>query len=69
MVRDDTAIAVELAGVYSGLGDREQAFLWLKRAVEVRSPKLRWLRADQRFRRLQDDERFRDVLRSVGLPP
>ena len=68
MVRDEVAIAVELAGVYSGLGDREQAFFWLKRALEVRSVKLRWLRGDQRFQRLHRDERFRDVLRALGLP-
>jgi len=67
-VRDDLAIAVEIAGVYSGLGDREQAFLWLKRALEARSQKLRWLGVDQRFLRLHGDQRFNDLLRSVGLP-
>ncbi|HEY1343118.1 MAG TPA: tetratricopeptide repeat protein [Bryobacteraceae bacterium] len=69
MAEDDTAIAVELAGVYSGLGDDERTFLWLKRALEVRSQKLRWVRADQRFRRLHDDERFKALVRTVGLPP
>ena len=67
-MRDDLAIAVEIAGVYSGLGDREQAFLWLKRALEARSQKLRWLGVDQRFLRLHGDQRFNDLLRSVGLP-
>src|SRR5262245_47179467 len=46
MAPDEVAIAVELAGVYSGLGDREQALLWLKRALEVRSQKLRWIKVD-----------------------
>jgi tetratricopeptide (TPR) repeat protein len=68
MVRDDLAIPVELAGVYSGLGDREQAFLWLKRGMEVRSQKLRWLGVDQRFLRLHGDQRFTSLLRAVGLP-
>jgi hypothetical protein len=67
-VRDDHAIAVELAGVYSGLDDRELALQWLKRAMEARSPKLRWLGVDQRFRQLRGDKRFRGLLRSVGLP-
>jgi tetratricopeptide (TPR) repeat protein len=67
MVQDHLGIAVEVAGVYSGLGDREQTFLWLKRAMESRSQKLRWLGVDQRFLHLHGDERFMNLLAKIGL--
>jgi len=57
-----------IAFVYTGLGDKEQAFAWLNRAYQDRSSFLIWLKVEPQFNSLRDDPRFQDLLRRVGLP-
>ena len=59
---------VEIAIIYVGLGEKEQAFEWLEKAYRDHSPWLIWLNADPRFDRLHSDPRFADLLRRIGLP-
>jgi serine/threonine protein kinase/Flp pilus assembly protein TadD len=59
---------VEIAIIYVGLGEKEQAFDWLEKAYRDHSPWLIWLNADPRFDRLHSDPRFADLLRRIGLP-
>ena len=61
-----TAYGVAL--VYAGLGDRDQAFVWLQRGVEERTHWLVWTQLDPRWTGLRGDSRFEEVLRQVGLP-
>jgi len=61
-----TAYGVAL--VYAGLGDKDQAFLWLQRGIDERTHWLVWTKLDPRWNRLRDDPRFEDLLRRVGLP-
>jgi serine/threonine protein kinase/Flp pilus assembly protein TadD len=56
-----------IAVVYVGLGDKEQAFAWLDKAVQDRSFFLIWLKVEQLFDPLRADPRFQDLLRRVGL--
>jgi DNA-binding winged helix-turn-helix (wHTH) protein/lipoprotein NlpI len=56
-----------VALVHAGLGDNDQAFAWLQRAVDDRAHWLVWLALDPRFDGLRADRRFRGVLRTVGL--
>lgn len=53
--------------VYLGLGDKDQTFAWLDRAVEDRAGLLVWLKVEPEFSPLRDDPRYRDLLRRIGL--
>lgn len=57
-----------VALVYAGLGDNDQAFAWLDKAVQGRSHWLVWLNRDPRWDRLRSDPRFASLKRRVGLP-
>jgi TolB-like protein/DNA-binding winged helix-turn-helix (wHTH) protein/Flp pilus assembly protein TadD len=61
-----TAYGVAL--VYAGLGEKDQAFVWLQRGVEEHTHWLVWTKLDPRWNSLRDDPRFEQVLRRVGLP-
>jgi len=59
----------EIAVIYAGLGDMDQAFAWLERAFRDRDSS--WLvdvRVDPRFDLLHSEPRFRDLLRRMKLP-
>ncbi|HXE75512.1 MAG TPA: winged helix-turn-helix domain-containing protein [Candidatus Xenobia bacterium] len=60
--------AVYFAGVYTGLGDKDQAFGWLEKAYEERSDYLVYLQIEPTFDPLHDDPRFRDLVRRLSLP-
>jgi TolB-like protein len=57
----------DVAGVYAGLGEKEQALYWLGKAVEEHSGSLVWLKVDNTFGSLRDDPLFRDILRRMHL--
>jgi TolB-like protein/DNA-binding winged helix-turn-helix (wHTH) protein/Tfp pilus assembly protein PilF len=58
----------ELAKVYAGLGDRDQAFFWLDRALEERVALMFDFRSQFVFDGIRDDPRFKDVLRALNMP-
>jgi TolB-like protein/Flp pilus assembly protein TadD len=58
-----------IAIIYAGLGDKDQAFAWLDRAYAERSYILAvYLPTDARLDHLHDDPRFNNLIRRVGLP-
>jgi tetratricopeptide (TPR) repeat protein len=57
-----------VALVYGGLDEKDQAFSWLNKAVEERSHWLVWLKTDPRWRSIQSDKRFKELVNKVGLP-
>jgi serine/threonine protein kinase len=59
----------QIAAIYAGLRQKDQAFAWLEKAHEERSDGLVNLKAEQRFDSLRSDSRFADLMRRVGLPP
>jgi TolB-like protein len=59
---------LDFARVYAQLGDREQAFKYLKAAFNDRSPGLVFLKVDRAWDLVRDDPRFLDAVRQVGLP-
>jgi DNA-binding winged helix-turn-helix (wHTH) protein/TolB-like protein/Flp pilus assembly protein TadD len=59
--------AYDIVVIYAGLGDRDQAFGWLDKAVEQHSFWLTWLKLDPRLDPLRSDSRFQDVLQRVRL--
>jgi len=57
-----------LVNVYIGLGDKEQAFVWLEKAFQERSNYIAFLKVFPIVDPLRSDPRFNDLLRRVGLP-
>jgi len=56
-----------LALVQTGLGNADEAFKWLEKAVEERSRELIYLRANPVFRALEKDSRFSRIAERVGI--
>jgi serine/threonine protein kinase/tetratricopeptide (TPR) repeat protein len=58
-----------VATIYAGLGDKDNAFEYLEKAYQEKSPDIPYfLKADLRVDSLRSDPRFQDLLRRVGLP-
>jgi DNA-binding winged helix-turn-helix (wHTH) protein/TolB-like protein/Flp pilus assembly protein TadD len=60
--------AYGMALVYTGLGDKEQAFAWLDKAFAERSHWLMWLRLDPRWKALRGDPRFAELVGRLKYP-
>ena len=58
-----------IAAVWTALGDKEEAFLWLERAYEEHSGVLQWIAFLPEFRALHSDARFPQLLQRVGASP
>jgi serine/threonine-protein kinase len=57
-----------LAGVYAGLGDKDQAFAWLEKDFEQHSGQLPWrITRWFTFDDLRGDPRYDDLVRRIGL--
>jgi len=63
------ALGQDLAAVYAGLGDKDQAFAWLEKDFQARSGLLVRTRWQFPFESLRSDPRFTDLLRRMGLQP
>ena len=59
---------IGVAEVYTRLGDKDRAFLWLERAWDERSGWM-FLKIDPVWDNLRSDPRFADLLRRIGFPP
>ena len=58
-----------LSLVFIGLGDLDSAFEWIAYGVSKKEFFISWMRGDPFFEPVRKDPRFRELLRSVGLPP
>src|SRR5947208_1903450 len=58
---------VDIALVYAGLGNKDEAFAWLTKAYEARDPQLIWIKVEPEIEGLHSDPRFAELLRRVGL--
>ena len=67
-LRKDGIGTYEIALVYAGLGEKDEAFQWLEKAYAVRDKGLTYLKIDPPLDPLRSDPRFQDLLRRVGLP-
>jgi TolB-like protein/Flp pilus assembly protein TadD len=61
--------AAAFLNAYLGLGDKEQAFVWLERAAQERSNIMQFLKVHPFFDLLRGDPRFGEYLRRVNLRP
>jgi tetratricopeptide (TPR) repeat protein len=58
----------EVALIYVGLGQIDQAFEWLDEAFRARSDQLIYLNVDPRLDSIRSDSRFTELVRRVGIP-
>ena len=68
LARTEYVTPYAVALVHAALGERDQAFAWLDRAVAERTHWLLWLARDRRWAPIRDDPRFTALQRRVGLP-
>jgi serine/threonine-protein kinase len=59
--------AVQIAMAHAWMGNRDAAFQWLDRAIELHDPGLMDIRHMQELDGLRDDQRFSGVLRRMNL--
>jgi TolB-like protein/DNA-binding winged helix-turn-helix (wHTH) protein/Tfp pilus assembly protein PilF len=57
-----------LAQIYAALNKKEDTFKWLQAAYDEHAVWMGYLAVDPIFDRYRSDERFKDLLRRVGLP-
>ena len=60
--------SAELAVLYAGLGDKEEALSLLGKAYEAHDLQLRHLKVDSHYDSLRSDPRFDDLVRRIRLP-
>ena len=58
---------LDIALVYIGLDEKNQAFAWLEKAYAEHVTYLLFLKVDERYSSLRSDKRFQDLLRRVRL--
>ncbi len=63
-----THAALDLAVVFSGLGDKENTLYWLEKAQEMHVSDLIGIRQDSHFVEVRSDPRFQALVQRVGAP-
>src|SRR5206468_3026691 len=56
------------AGIYAGLGDKDEAFRLLEKGYEEHSATMPWLGIDVLWYGMRSDQRYADLLRRIGMP-
>lgn len=59
----------DMAVIYSGLREPDQAFAWLEKAYQDREGSLVYLKVEPWLDPIRSDPRFAELVRRVGLPP
>jgi len=67
-VESDGIGRYEIAIVYAGLGEKDQAFDWLEKSFGAHDKGLTYLKIDPCLDPLRSDPRFHNLLRRVGFP-
>jgi serine/threonine-protein kinase len=68
-VRSDPLRTYDVAYIYLGLGQKDQALEWLEKTYQARFPWLAFqIKVDPRLNSLRSDPRFQDVMRRMGVP-
>jgi tetratricopeptide (TPR) repeat protein len=62
----DHDIAYWTASAYALEDEREEAFRWLERAIDLGNENRAWFESDPNWVGLRDDERFQELMRKTG---
>jgi tetratricopeptide (TPR) repeat protein len=68
-VQKDGLGVYEIALVYAGLGQKNEAFAWLQKAFDHHDRGLLFLKIEPPLEPLRSDPRFNELVRRVGLTP
>ncbi len=68
MNRGEYVPSLNIAFIYTSLGDKDQAFFWLDKAFDERESKLKDIKVEPIFDPLRSDPRFAELVRRIGLP-
>ena len=68
MSRGEYVPALNVAFIYSELGDKDQAFVWLDKAFEESEGRLLNLKTEPALDAVRSDPRFAELLRRLGMP-
>jgi tetratricopeptide (TPR) repeat protein len=60
---------VNLARLHAELGEREATLALLEEGLRQHSPQILWIQTEKDFDPLHSDERYRSIIRRIGLPP
>ena len=63
------ALGKDVAGIYAGLGDSDQVFVWLEKDFQARAGPLSRIKWELPFESGRSDPRYADLLRRMGLQP
>ncbi len=66
--RGEYVLPLGIAWIYIGLGDKDQAFVWLDKSFEERSDGMRQIKTNPIYDPLRSDPRFIDLLKRMHLP-
>ena len=58
----------QVATIYAGLGEKDEAFQLLEKGYEERSAGMLYLAIDPFWDGMRSDSRYTDLLRRIGLP-
>jgi serine/threonine protein kinase/tetratricopeptide (TPR) repeat protein len=61
----DHDIAYWTASVYALEGEKEKAFEWLERAIELGNENRKWFESDSNWAALRDDPRFKELMERI----
>ena len=64
----DYASPVILAEPHARLGEKEKALAFLEESYCQRAPEILWMQNDPAYDFLHGDERYRSLVRRIGLP-
>ncbi len=60
---------IEFASLYAQLGEHEEALAQLEEGYRKHAPQILWIQSEPAFDFLHFDERYRSIIKRVGLPP
>ncbi|MGH7451995.1 MAG: TPR end-of-group domain-containing protein, partial [bacterium] len=67
LAQQEYVSAYDIALVYTGMSEKDQAFVWLEKAHDEHNGWLVFLNVEPRFDNLRAEARFGTLLKKVGL--
>ncbi|HEV7889705.1 MAG TPA: tetratricopeptide repeat protein [Pyrinomonadaceae bacterium] len=65
----DHDVAYWLATAYAVIGERDEAFRWLERAIKLGNENRPWFESDPNWEALREDPRFGELMSGIETPP
>jgi serine/threonine-protein kinase len=65
----DHDVAYWLATAYAVIGERDEAFRWLERAIKLGNENRPWFESDPNWEGLREDPRFGELMSGIESPP